>query len=341
MKKTSPKGPKKLNHSLRCKICGKLANHDIYQVKEMMFGTREVFDYFQCNNCECLQIVNIPTNLEIYYPPSYYSFTIDKISKKGNFIHNFLTKQRAKYALFGKGYKLNKLLKSFIDMPKEIYRTGRIIKKAKITDFDASFLDVGCGAQSRWLTDLSKIGFSNLLGVDPYIAKDNDDKRILKQKISEVTGLFSLITFHHSFEHIPDQHCTLQHVAKRLKPNGVCLIRIPTVSSYAWEKYKTNWVELDAPRHLFLHSKKSIELLGEKAGLELYDIVYDSIELEFFGSEQYCHDIPLMDKQSYLVNPENSIFSPQEISEFKSLSKKVNSEGTAGRAGFYFKLKKN
>jgi len=36
-------------------------------------------------------------------------------------------------------------------------------------------------------------------------------------------------------------------------PGGWCVIRIPTVSSFAWEHYREQWVQLDAPRHFFLH----------------------------------------------------------------------------------------
>lgn len=59
---------------MKCRICGNNKNNKIYQVKEMMFGFRDKFDYFQCATCNCLQISEIPCEISKYYPDNYYSF---------------------------------------------------------------------------------------------------------------------------------------------------------------------------------------------------------------------------------------------------------------------------
>ena len=38
----------------------------------MMFGTREEFQYFECNQCGCLQLSTQLKDMSKYYPPSYY-----------------------------------------------------------------------------------------------------------------------------------------------------------------------------------------------------------------------------------------------------------------------------
>jgi SAM-dependent methyltransferase len=324
----------------KCRICSSVGKHEIYRAREMMFGTREEFDYFQCSNCGCLQIVNIPSNLDRYYPPHYYSFRPVETNDTANPIYRFLQKQRTRNALFGRGYKLNRLLSRLVPFPPELNICGPIVRRAGIKSFNAPILDVGCGSQSWWLSHLKKLGFSNLLGIDPFVAKDAKVNRvpILKKDITEVSGRFLLITFHHSFEHIANPYKVLQTVKSLLTPQGVCLLRLPVVSSYAWEKYGVNWVELDAPRHFFLYSTRSIEILINKVGLDLFDVVYDSDWWEFVGSEQYVHDIPLIAENSYFVDPQKSIFSPEEIECFKKEAERVNREKRAGRAGFYLRV---
>ena len=58
----------------RCKICLHEQQSEPYRVREMMFGFRDTFDYLQCAKCECLQIREIPTDIQKYYPKNYYSF---------------------------------------------------------------------------------------------------------------------------------------------------------------------------------------------------------------------------------------------------------------------------
>lgn len=56
-----------------CRICGKYGKNRTYKVKEMMYGTKEEFDYFVCENCKCMQIAKLPKDLSQYYKNDYYS----------------------------------------------------------------------------------------------------------------------------------------------------------------------------------------------------------------------------------------------------------------------------
>src|SRR5579862_6929170 len=54
-----------------CRICGAPASLEIH-AREMMFGTHERFDYVACADCGCLQIADIPADLQRFYPPDYH-----------------------------------------------------------------------------------------------------------------------------------------------------------------------------------------------------------------------------------------------------------------------------
>lgn len=316
---------------MKCKICGSEKGNKKYKVKEMMLGFREEFIYFQCANCECLQIKEIPDKLSKYYPESYYSLR-EPYSLKDNFLKAIFKRQRAKYCLYGNSI-IGMLLSRISSIP-DYYDW---CKRSKI-GFESQILDVGCGT-GHLLLSMQKEGFSNLTGADPFI---NDNifydcgVRILKRDVSEIEQQFDFITLCHSFEHMPKPLSVLKELYRLLKPKRYVLIRLPVVSSFAWRKYGVNWVQLDAPRHFFLHTIKSIQILANEVGFQIADTVFDSTEFQFWGSEQYLKGIPLKDSNSYAENPQQSIFSKEQIQSFKAKAIELNENNDGDSACFYF-----
>ena len=296
-----------------CKICDNSEGLTEYSVKEMMFGFRDEFKYFQCEKCNCLQIYQIPQNISKYYPDNYYSFA-ELNSKETSTFSKILKKKRNRYAVFRRGL-LGKILHGYKpNIPLKILSEIPIAKNSKI-------LDVGCGNGSL-LIDLSDLGFNHLTGIDPYISEDiyyDNGVTVYKKEISDVGKTFDIIMFHHSFEHLANPLETLNSVSNLLEDGGYCIVRVPTASSYAWRHYKEDWVQLDAPRHFFLHSKESINILASKSSLKVDKVVYDSTEFQFTGSERYLRGIPLKDDTS-----NDSIFTRSEISRFKKQAKELN-----------------
>jgi hypothetical protein len=143
--------------------------------------------------------------------------------------------------------------------------------------------------------------------------------------------------FHHSFEHLADPAETLRQVEARLAPGGRCLIRLPLADSEAWAQYGVDWVQLDAPRHLFLHTRRSLALLAEGAGLEIEAVEHDSYALQFWGSEQYRRDIPLMSEQSYRWGAGAPVFTTEQIAGWATESERLNREGRGDQAAVYLR----
>lgn len=323
---------------IQCSICGNSEKNRIYAVREMMFGFRDEFAYFECSNCHCLQIAEIPKDLSKYYPRNYYSFSSFQLPKPGR-IRRFLRQKRVETGLFGKGGLIGKLV--YAAAPWE-YLQAQSLAQVSLNR-KSHILDVGCG-NGDLLYILREIGFENLQGIDAYIDADierDNGTKIRKATIQKVSGKWDLVMFHHSFEHMPDQLAILKRVAELLAENGVCLINMPTVSSYAWKHYRENWVAIDAPRHLCIHSIESMTLLAEKAHLILQTILYNSIELQFWGSEQYLKGIPLCSERSYGEKPANSIFSENQIKMFKRKAKELNRIKQGDAAAFYLRKQLN
>ena len=314
---------------MQCRICSNQENNTTYEAREMMLGIRDMHTYFKCGECGCLQIANVPENIQEYYPgDDYYSY--DQIKTETG-LKKMLITLRDRYAATGQGF-IGKLLQ--MKMPHD--KLPRLQQAG--VNVQSRILDVGCGA-GHLLHSLKECGFENTLGIDPFNAKKieySNGLTIEQKSIHEITeGGWDLIMMNHSFEHVLDQHETLTQIKKLLSPSGVCMIRIPTVSSWAWDHYGVDWVQLDAPRHLFLHSQESMQFLADKVGFDLKETVYDSFAFQYWGSEQYLKDIPLNDERSYAVNPNKSIFSDHQIQNYAIRSKALNAEQQGDQAAFY------
>ena len=98
-----------------CQVCYNLNHNKMHTAREMMFGTREEFDYLECAHCGCVQLVNVPNDMAKYYPLDYYSFKEEEI-KHFDPVRAFLRKQKHSYCLHGKNF-IGKMLVERAGMP--------------------------------------------------------------------------------------------------------------------------------------------------------------------------------------------------------------------------------
>lgn len=285
-----------------------------------MFGFRDEFTYQQCASCGCLQISELPEDIERYYPPYYYSFSLKSTPLK---------RQPLLKRLFG-NFRLKKKYK----------RSHYILDQIKPANvnINAKILDVGCG-QGQLICDLFNLGFENVQGVDKFLPQEIDHGhgvKVLKKELSALPQThYDLIMMHHVLEHMDQQIEVLKDCYKLLKKQGCLLIRIPVIGE-AWERYKENWVQLDAPRHFFLHTLKSIHILAEKTGFEIHQTVFDSTAFQFWGSELYVQDIALgAPENNYDITAFINKFSQAEIAAFEQEAIKLNAQSKGDSAAFY------
>jgi SAM-dependent methyltransferase len=314
---------------IACKVCGNASGNTRHRVREMQLGLREMFTYMACGRCGCMQLLDIPENMEKYYPnQGYYSFNrrLDMHKKVDP-----LRKLKASWLIYGKKKLAGSLLS--IGYKKPDYYTW--IKNTGVRYGDA-ILDVGTGNGSL-LLDLFKIGFTNLTGIDPFI---NEDLRygainVYRKNIFETEGQFDLIMLHHAFEHMDEPLNVLKQLYNLLKKGRYLLIRTPVMGTYGWATYGVNWMDLDAPRHIVIHSLKSMQLLAGQAGFELRKTEFDGNYMSLIGSDQYARDIALPDANSYMVNKSASVYSKKEIENFKAVNRQNDRDQQSDQAVFY------
>jgi SAM-dependent methyltransferase len=313
-----------------CRICNNDQENTMYTGREMYFGHRDEFEYFQCAMCGCLQIARIPDNMAKYYPKEYTAYKLhERIHDSKTIL--YLKRKKLENSL---GINLNPLgviLNLFITKGFINYLHPANIR------VDSSILDVGTGHGSR-LISLRKKGFTNLTGIDPFIDQDIEYEtgvKIYKKYLSEAEGQYDLVMLNHSFEHMPDPLQAMKDIYRLLKPDRTALIRIPVADSYGWRKYGVNWMAMDPPRHFYLHTRKSISILAEKTGFTIFRVFCDSIALHIAASEEFSKDIPLISPHSYYSNPKKSIFSRKQIRTFKRIAKEANKNDEGDTACFY------
>ena len=314
-----------------CRICAHAEDNRPFLAREMMFGSREEFEYFECAQCGAVQIREIPRDLGRYYPRDYLSFA--KPRRGPNRLRRYLKRCRTRQAL-GQPNLLGRLLGLGRPLPP-------LLEWAKNAGLrlDDAILDVGSGC-GRLLLKMRAAGFSNLTGVDPFVQSDlhyDSHTRVLKLDLTELDGLYDFIMLHHSLEHAPDPLRTLREVRRLLRPGRFCLVRTPIAGSFARRTYGANWVQLDPPRHLVLHTERSFRLLAGQAGLELVKTVFDSKGFQFWGSELYQRNIPLREGVLPEGRPRKGLFTARELAAFEAEAERLNERGQGDQACFYLR----
>ena len=313
---------------MTCRICGSSANSRNLVLYEKMYGTGEAFPYFECGGCGCLQIERVPPDLGKYYPSGYYSYSAP-LPLRGP-LRRWTRRIKYDYVIFDRGW-LGKLLYEFRPEP---YGQFRFYSRLPVTR-ETRILDVGCGS-GRDLHKLREHGFAKVHGVDPYLPETiryENGLTVLKKDFLETEGEWDVIVFNHVLEHLPDPHAIVRHARRVLAAGGACIVRVPVIPCHAFERYGTNWVQLDAPRHLFTYSVEAIRTLAERNGLRFEEdrYYYDSLADQFWGSELYSRGLRLLPENA---DPRRN-FSRSELAVFKRQARELNTLKKGDQAVFY------
>lgn len=248
-----------------CKICSNESSNKVFNAKEMLGGSRESFKYLECSECGSLSLLEVPSDMSLYYGNAHYgSFSDTKPSK----IKEFFRISRNKYAFLRK----STLIGRFLNWLKPLtYEYTCISNYCRL---DEKILDLGCGA-GWYINWLHEIGYTNVNGIDPFIDEDKfyqNGVTVRKKYIHEVNEKYDAILSHHQFEHVPDPLKTLCDIKAKLNPNGKCILTVP-VAEDLYRKYRQNCYLIQAPQHFFLYSINGFLILAKKAGFKI-DLMY-------------------------------------------------------------------
>jgi SAM-dependent methyltransferase len=264
---------------------------------ERMLGMRERFDYVECGTCGCLQIEPLPRDLERFYSAGDYYTRPRPGAGSGLRDDGSRGEDRGSRALraMRRGWMRLRLALARLGL-----RTGRrfgglgwFVRTS--TGLDDPILDVGCGT-GRLLRRLDRAGFSDLTGLDERLsgaAGAGTGLRLLATTLEAHRGRYHLVMAHHSFEHVRDPCRAFAAFARLVEPGGWLLIRTPRADGAPRRLYGADWVQLDPPRHLHLHTRQSLERLARASGFRLMSVEDDSGPFQIWGSELYRRHLTL------------------------------------------------
>jgi len=310
-----------------CVACGATEPSMRLVTGDRMFDVAGAFAYDECARCGCVQRVTPLADPASHYPHDYYAFA-GAPRRRGPRAALRRLRNRGVFGRHPAGWLLARVAAH------PVHGAATWIARAGVRR-ESRVLDVGCG-RGDLLRDLGDAGYTQLLGIDPFAPEAVLDgeppirRTTLAELAESAPASFDLVMFHHALEHIDDQVGTLRAAATVLAPAGCLLVRVPLAGSEAWRHYREHWVQLDAPRHAVLHTVASLRAVGERAGLALAHVDFDSTAFQFGGSELYVRGIKVRDDW-----PRH--FTRAQLKEFTRRARHLNAQGTGDQAAFYFR----
>jgi 2-polyprenyl-3-methyl-5-hydroxy-6-metoxy-1,4-benzoquinol methylase len=141
-------------------------------------------------------------------------------------------------------------------------------------------LDVGCST-GAFLLDMQAVGGWSCTGIEPSRsavmaarARGLDVHEMNMEQLGAHAdlGRFDAITLWDVLEHLRDPVESLRQLRTMLADNGVLVIGIPNGDSLEYRLFGRWWSGLEAPRHLFVFSRRTIAAVLSAAGFDVQEI---------------------------------------------------------------------
>ena len=268
----------------RCPVCCSEKRRFLFYAYDVQFSkTLEEFPLVKCTNCGVAYLEERPVQEFIgnYYPlNSYHSFI--RKTEIGVFLRERL-KIKIKERLKKRDRRLSdKILLKFVPSYwrlAALFPTGRKI------------LDVGCGG--GWKLDLYKEFGWKTYGFDisseaVAIAKSKGHDVVFSEieNIHYPDNYFDAIQISHVVEHLPNPVFTIKKSFNLLKEKGVLLLETPNNSSLLAKVFKTDFWQIDSPRHFQIFNIKSLTLLLADGGFIIDKLITNNSKNGIINSVQ-------------------------------------------------------
>lgn len=229
--------------TVNCNLCQGSRFKPLFQLSDLLLGRDEVqVNLVQCQDCELIFQNPRPSYDEMgkHYPPEYESH--GPTLKNSN-----------------NSWLLNRALQYGMD------KRRRFVTRHKN---QGRLLDIGC-ATGHFLQDMQKLGSWDLMGVETSthaagIARDQYDLQVFAGTVEEANfpdQFFDVVTMWDVLEHLYNPIGSLGEIYRILKADGLLVFRVPNGNGWDAKVFGSTWAGLDAPRHLYVFTPKTITKL--------------------------------------------------------------------------------
>ncbi len=230
---------------------------EAFGATDQFWGYGGDFRYAACPECACWILNPRPDKSEIgHYYGKYYDDAQLSLMR-----HKYDTKPARRAGAVSR-------LRAF-GFLRRLERIGGSLGPGQRT------LDVGCGlgAFPRFVRDMTGV---DARGVD-FSAECRDfakDVHGIDVDVGELAdqqypdGHFDAVTAWHVLEHVYDPPTELAEMARIIKPGGWLMIEVPTVGAVG-ALFRSRWLYLQAPTHLYHFRPDPLRAMIEEAGFEI------------------------------------------------------------------------
>ena len=244
-----------------CAYCGGASLYWVSSSDVNRRTTRDIFTYYKCSSCDLVFINPMPDDMELFYKGGY-----DPIPENLLQLRGVAKKQIYRMEPIWRYKSCGRLL--------EIGPwIGIFCCNAKDAGFDVTAIEMN----SQCVEFLNQVvGVRAIQSSDPAAT------------MATLSEKFDVISLWHSLEHLPKPWIVLERAAELLAPGGILLIAVPNIESYDFSVLKAGWLHLDAPRHLFFYTARSLEKLCSAIGLETLELKTDDTLSRILSHDAWC-----------------------------------------------------
>ncbi len=239
------KQSKMLKSPVHCPYCEGVSVHLLSSLDVNRRSTPDSFDYYKCSGCDLIFLDPRPDDMSPFYKNIYTP------------IPETLSQLRA--IAKTEEYRMEPILK--------YKKCGKLLEIGPwIGIFSCNAKDAGFAVTAIEMDPQCVDFLRNVVGVQAVQSSDP------AAAMNAMDQTFDVIALWHSLEHLPNPWVVLQKAAERLAPGGILLIAVPNIESYEFSVLNAAWMHLDAPRHLFFYTARSLEKLCSANGLETLEL---------------------------------------------------------------------
>lgn len=249
----------------KCNLCGKDELALFREIPDRKYGSKDhTFTIMGCNACGLLFLNPRPSRVEIgrYYPEDYY----DQFPPY--------------YNPDSTTHRLKRLYRKCLDVFKHRQLKEKRKRVERYGPEKGRILDIGC-ANGDYLNYMKSAGWE-VAGVE--ISKAMCEYARCRYDINVFNGMleqaafesdsFDAVTMWSSLEHTHDPNAIIKEIYRMLKKGGVGIFLVPNIESFEAKLFGDRWGHLDAPRHMYHFSPKTLTKMLTQNGFQVLDLSY-------------------------------------------------------------------
>lgn len=202
----------------------------------------ERFEYRRCAACAVLWLLDVPGDLQRYYPPDYHELLCGRDLTVAAAAEKPRIDLIERWVLAGQMVEVG---------PSQ----GVFASAARKAGFDVVGLEMDA-ACCRHLEQVVGVRAVNTSAPAAALREMEPSRAVVMW---------------HVVEHLPDPWAMLRTIADNLEPGGILALATPNPDSLQARVFGSRWVHLDAPRHLTLIPVSALEAEAATLGLELVE----------------------------------------------------------------------